>query len=73
MAKTKTTSQKVNQDEKSRGFLSQMKWQDKIPEKQPNEVERGHLPEELRRIAKMIQNLRNRTEIEKMQKCLSET
>ena len=46
-----------------------MKEQDKTPEKQPNEVERGNLPEELRMIVKMIQNLRNRTKIEKMQKC----
>ena len=54
--------------------MSQMKEQDKTPEKQLNEVEIDNLPEkELRiMIVKMIQDLRKRTEtkIEKM-KCLT--
>ena len=51
--------------------ISQMKGQDKIPEKPLNEVEIGNLPEKEFRImiVKMIQDLRKRTEanIEKMQ------
>ena len=50
--------------------MSQMKGQDKIPEKQLNEVEIGNFPEkEIRiRIVKTIQDLRKRMEakIEKM-------
>ena len=48
-----------------------MKGQDKVPEKQLNEVERGNFPEKEFRImiVKMIQNLRERMEakIEQMQ------
>ena len=50
--------------------MSQMKGQDKIPEKQLNEMEIGNLPEkEFRMIVKMIQDLRKRMEAktEKMQ------
>ena len=51
--------------------MSQMKGQDKTPEKQLNEVEIGNLPEKQLRImiVKMIPNLRKRMEakIEKMQ------
>ena len=51
--------------------MSQMKGQDKIPEKQLNEVETGNFPEKEFRIMilKMIQDLKNRMEakIEKMQ------
>ena len=51
--------------------MSQMKGQDKIPEKQQNEVEIGTFPEEefTKVIVKMIQGLRKRMEakIEKMQ------
>ena len=51
--------------------MSQMKEQDKNPEKQLNEVDIGNLPEkELRiMIVKMIQDLRKRMEakVEKMQ------
>ena len=50
--------------------MHQMKEQDKIPEKQLNEVEIGNLPEkEFRMIVNMIQDLRKRMEakIEKMQ------
>ena len=51
--------------------MSQMKGQDKTPEKQLNEVEIGNLPEKEFRImiVKMIQDLRKRMEakIEKMQ------
>ena len=51
--------------------MSQMKGQDKIPEKQLNEVEIGNLPGKEFRImtVKMIQDLRKRMEakIEKMQ------
>ena len=58
MARTKSTTQKVNQDEKAES-MSQMKEQDKTPEKQLNEVEIGNLPEKEFRImiVKMIQNL----------------
>ena len=70
MAKTKNTLQKVNHDEKAES-LCQMKGQDKIPEKQLNEVETGNLPEEefTKVIVNMIQGLRKRMEakIEKMQ------
>ena len=67
MAGTKTTLQKVNQDEKSR-VLSQMKGHDKTAEKHPNKVEIGNLPEKECRISivMMIQNLGKR-KIEKMQ------
>ena len=47
-----------------------MKGQDKIPEKQLNEVEIGNLPEEFRiMIVKMIQDLQKRMDakIEKLQ------
>ena len=50
--------------------MSQMKGQNKIPEKQLNEVDIGNLPEkEFRMIVKMIQDLRKRMEAktEKMQ------
>ena len=54
-----------------------MQEQDKTPEKQLNEVERGNLPEKDFRImtVKMIQDLGKRMEakIEKMQKCLTKT
>ena len=56
---------------KKQKVMSQMKGQDKIPEKQLNEVEIGNLPEKEFRImiVKMIQDLRKRMEakIEKMQ------
>ena len=57
----KTTSQKVNQDEKVERYV---KGQDKTPEKQLNEVEIGNLPEKEFRImiVKMTQDLRNRME-----------
>ena len=50
---------------KKQKVMSQMKGQDKIPEKQLNEVEIGNLPEKEFRImiVKMIQDLR----MEKMQ------
>ena len=55
--------------------IHQMKEQDKIPEKQLNEVEIGNLPEKEFRImiVKMIQNLRIRMEakIEKMQEMVN--
>ena len=52
--------------------MSEMKGQDKISEKQLNEVEIGNLPEKEFRIMieKMIQDLRK--EIEKMQAMLTE-
>ena len=55
---------------KKQKVMSQMKGQDKTPEKQLNEVEIGSLPEEFTKvIVKMIQGLRKRIEakIEKMQ------
>ena len=56
--------------------MSQMKGQDKIPEKQLNEVEIGNLPEKEFRImiVKMIQHFQKRMEakIEKMQKIFAE-
>ena len=55
---------------KKQKVMSQMKGQDKIPEKQLNEMEIGNLPEkEFRMIVKMIQDLRKRMEAktEKMQ------
>ena len=56
---------------KKQKVMSQMKGQDKIPEKQLNEVEIGNLTEKEFRIMilKMIQDLRKRMEakIEKMQ------
>ena len=53
--------------------MSQMKGQDKTPEKQLNEVELGNLPEKEFRImiVKMIQDLGKI--MEKMHKCLSKT
>ena len=53
--------------------MSQMKGQDKTPEKQLNKVETGKLPENEFRImiVKMIQDLRKT--MEKMQKCLPKT
>ena len=52
---------------KRQRVISQMKEQDKTPEKQLNEVEIGSLPEKEFRImiVKLIQNLRKR--MEKMQ------
>ena len=52
---------------KKQKVMSQMKGQDKTPEKQLNEVEIGNLPEKEFRImiVKMIQDLRKR--MEKMQ------
>ena len=49
---------------KKQKVMSQMKGQDKIPEKQLNEVKIGNLPKkEFRRvIVKMIQDLRKRME-----------
>ena len=56
--------------------MSQMKEQDKTPEKQLKEVEIGNLPEKEFRImvVKMIQDLRRRMEarIEKMQEMFNE-
>ena len=55
---------------KKQKVMSQMKGQDKIPEKQLIEVEIGNLPEEVKKvIVKMIQDLRRRMEakIEKIQ------
>ena len=56
---------------KKQKVMSEMKGQDKISEKQLNEVEIGNLPEKEFRImiVKMIQDLRKRMEanIEKMQ------
>ena len=54
-------------------IMSQMKGQDKTPEKQLNEVELGNLPEKEFRIliVKMIQDLGKI--MEKMHKCLSKT
>ena len=56
---------------KKHKVMSQMKGQDKTPEKQLNEVEIGNLPEKWFRImiVKIIQGLRKRIEakIEKMQ------
>ena len=55
--------------------MSQMKGQDKTPEKQLNEVELGNLPEKEFRImiVKMIQDLGKRMEakIEKMQEMIT--
>ena len=55
---------------KKQKVMSQMKGQDKTPEKQLNEVELGNLPEKEFRImiVKMIQDLGKRTKakIEKM-------
>ena len=45
-ARLKTTSQKVNQNEKAE-IMSQMKREDKVVEKQLNEVEVGNLPEKI--------------------------
>ena len=55
--------QKVNMMKKQK-VVSQMKKQDKISEKQLNEVETGNLPETEFRImiVKMIQDLRKRME-----------
>ena len=49
---------------KMQRVMSQMKGQDKIPEKQPNEVEISKLPENNFRImiVKMIQDLRKTVE-----------
>ena len=61
---------------KKQKVMSQMNGQDKIPEKQVNEVEIGNLPEKFRiMIVKMIQDLGKRMEakIEKMQKVLPKT
>ena len=56
---------------KKQKVMSQIKWQDKIPEKQLTEVELANLPEKEFRImiVKMIQDLGERMEakIEKMQ------
>ena len=60
---------------KKQKVTSQMKEQDKIPEKQLNEVEIGNLPEKEFRImiVKMIQDLGKRMEakIEEMQEMLT--
>ena len=45
-ARLKTTSQKVNQNEKAE-IMSQMKREDKVVEKQLNEVEVDNLPEKI--------------------------
>ena len=62
---------------KRQKVMSQMKGQDKTPEKQLNERERGTLTEKEFRImiVKMIQDLRKRMEakIEKMQGLIAET
>ena len=52
---------------KKQKIMSQMKWQNKTPEKQPNEVEIGKFPEKEFRImiVKIIQDLRKT--MEKMQ------
>ena len=64
VSRTKTTLQKVNQDEKVERYV---KGQDKTPEKQLNEVEIGNLPEKEFRImvVKMTQDRGKR--MEKMQ------
>ena len=63
MAKTKTILQSSNQMKKQK-VMSQMKGQDKIPEKQLDAVEIGNLPEKEFRImiVKMIQHLGKRME-----------
>ena len=49
---------------KKQKVMSQMNGQDKIPEKQVNEVEIGNLPEKFRiMIVKMILYLRKRMEV----------
>ena len=50
---------------KKQKFMPQLNGQDKIPEKQINEVERSNLPEKEFRImiVKMIQYLRKRMEV----------
>ena len=71
MAKTKTTLQKVNHEEKAESYVPDEGTRLKIPEKQLNEVEIGNLPEKEFRIttANMIQDLGKRMEAktEKMQ------
>ena len=66
MTKTKPQSRKLISMKKQK-FMSQMKRQDKTPEKQLNEVEISNLPEKQFRImiVKMIQDLGKR--MEKMQ------
>ena len=66
MTKTKLPSRKLISIKKQK-VMSQMKRQDKTPEKQLNEVEIGKLPERKFRImmVKMIQDLRKT--MEKMQ------
>ena len=60
---------------KKQKVVSQVRRQDKTPEKQLNEVETGNLPEKEFRImiVKMIQDLRKRMEakIEKLQEMLT--
>ena len=58
---------------KKQKVMSQMKGQDKTPEKQPSEVEIGNVPEKefIIMIMKMIQDL-GKTK-EKMQECLPKT
>ena len=58
---------------KKQKVMSQMKGQDKTPEKQLNEVETGNFPEKEFEImiVKMIQDLRKT--MEKTQKCLPKT
>ena len=62
---------------KKQKVMSQVKGQDKTPEKQLNEVEIGNLPEKEFRImiVKMIQDLRKRIEakVERCKKCLPKT
>ena len=64
VTKIKTTLQKCLTSMLKQKVMSQMKGQDKTPEKQLNEVEIGHLPEKEFRIMiwKMIQDLRKRME-----------
>ena len=73
MTKTKPQSRKLISMKKQK-VMSQMKRQDKTPEKQLNEVEISNFPgKEFRiMIVNMIQDLGKRMEakIEKMQKCL---
>ena len=62
MARTKTTLPKVNQDEKQKA-MSQMKGQDKTPEKQLNGDNATFQKNEFRiKTVKMIQNLRKTME-----------
>ena len=72
----KPHSQKDRQDEKVEDYV-QMKEQDKTPEKQLNDVERGNLPKKEFRImiVNMIQDLGKRMEerSRRCKKCLTKT